>query len=73
MTLDKFISDIFNIVTIMATTIAVSSDTKENLRKFGEKGETFDQIIMRLMEDARWKKADERWNRILADDEFTPL
>lgn len=57
----------------MATTIAVSSDTKENLRKFCEKGETFDQIIMRLMEDVGWKKADERWNRILADEEFTLL
>ena len=57
----------------MATTLAVSSDTKENLRKFGEKGETFDQIIVRLMKDAGWKKADERWNRILEDEEFTPL
>lgn len=57
----------------MATTIAVSPETKENLRKFGEKGETFDQIITRLMEDAAWKKADSRWNRILEDEEFTPL
>lgn len=52
-----FISDIFDILIIMATTIAVSPDTKENLRKFGEKGETFDQIIRRLMEDAGWKKS----------------
>lgn len=57
----------------MATTIAVSPDTKENLRKFGEKGETFDQIIRRLMEDACWRKADARWNKILEDEEFTPL
>jgi len=57
----------------MVTTIAVSKETKEILRKFGEKGETFDQIIRRLIEDACWKKLDARWNRILEDEEFTPL
>ena len=39
----------------------------------GEKGETYDQIIRRLVRDAGWKKVDARWNRILEEDEFIPL
>ncbi|MGC9435306.1 MAG: DUF7557 family protein [Methanomicrobiales archaeon] len=57
----------------MVTTIAVSEETREILRTFGEKGETYDQIIRRLIEDACWKKLDARWNRILENEEFTPL
>ena len=57
----------------MATTIAVSSETKEMLRHFGEKGESYDNIIRRLIEDISWKELDDRWNKILADDEFISL
>ena len=58
---------------IMATTIAVSDQTKEELRLIGEKGESYDQIIQRLIKRAAIKKLDERWNKILENDEFIPL
>ena len=57
----------------MATTIAVANETKETLRLLGEKGESYDHIINRLIERAAWKKLDERWNRILNEDDFIPL
>ena len=55
------------------TTIAVSSDTKDILRKLGEKGESYDVIIRRLIEESNWKVLDERWNLILKHDQFIPL
>jgi hypothetical protein len=54
----------------MATTISVSGETKEILRRFGGKGETYDRIIMRHIEKANCTAAEERWNRILSEDEF---
>ena len=57
----------------MGTTIAVSSDTKEVLRQMGEKGESYDHIIQRLIEAAQLKKLDARWNKILEEDEFFSL
>lgn len=57
----------------MATTIAVSDDTKEILRQIGEKGESYNQIILRLIKTAAIKKMDERWNKILETDEFISL
>ncbi len=57
----------------MGTTIAVSEETKEMLRKLGEKGESYDSIIRSLIEEVGWKKLDKRWNRILKEDEFIPL
>lgn len=55
------------------TTVAVSQETKEMLRQLGEKGESYDNIINKLIKEASWKKLDERWNRILEEDEFIPL
>ncbi len=55
------------------TTIAVSYETKEMLRRLGEKGESYDKIIRKLIESGAWKELDERWNRILEEDEFIPL
>lgn len=57
----------------MCQTITVSPETKEDLKKFGEPGETYDQIIRRLMEDVCQNTADARWNAVLADEEFMPL
>lgn len=56
-----------------ATTIAVSSETKELLRQLGEKGESYNNIIRKLIKEAGWKKLDERWNKILENDEFISL
>jgi len=55
------------------TTISISKDTKELLRKMGGKGESFDAIIRKLLREANWKVLDERWNNILDEDEFIPL
>jgi hypothetical protein len=55
------------------TTISVSSTTKELLRRMGEKGESYDAIIRRLIDEAGWKSLDDRWNAILEGDEFIPL
>jgi len=58
---------------MMATTIAVSDHTKKELRLIGEKGESYDHIIQRLIKRAAIKRLDERWNKILENDEFIPL
>ena len=57
----------------MATTISVSDETKEILRSFGEKGETYDEIIRKLIKRSAWKELENRWNDILQKDEFIPL
>jgi len=56
-----------------ATTIAVSLETKEILRQFGEKGESYNDIIKKLIKEAGWKRLDKRWNKILENDEFIPM
>ena len=55
------------------TTIAVSSETKEILRNIGEKGESYNHIIRNLIKEVGWKRLDNRWNKILANDEFISL
>lgn len=55
------------------TTISLSRETKELLRKFGQKGETYDEIVRRLIERASIKELNERWNRILRDERFIAL
>jgi len=58
---------------VSSTTITVSSETKEILRRCGADRESYDHIIRKLIEKAGWEKLDNRWNRILAEDEFIPL
>ncbi len=63
-------------MTVMAsgmTTISLRKETKELLRRYGSKGQTYDQVIRELIEKASIKEHDARWNRILEDEEFTPL
>jgi Arc/MetJ family transcription regulator len=55
------------------TTICVKPETKKLLQEIGVKRETYDEIIRRLVREAGWKKLDERWNRILEEDEFISL
>jgi predicted transcriptional regulator len=59
--------------TAQATTIALSHSTKERLRKLAEKGETYEEVVLRLIDRAALKALDDRWNRILREEEFTPL
>jgi hypothetical protein len=58
---------------VSATTIAVSSETKEMLRHFGEKSKSYNHIIQKLIKEADWERLDNRWNKILANDEFILL
>lgn len=55
------------------TTIAVTQETKKALQQLGTKGETYDTIIQKLLQRFAWKKLDEKWNKILEEDEFIPL
>lgn len=55
------------------TTISITQQTKKALLDLGTKGETYDNIIKKLIKRCAWKKMDERWNKILAEDEFIPL
>ena len=55
------------------TTISLQRETKERLRKLGSKGQTYDEVIRGLLDLATIRELDDRWNRILADEEFNPL
>lgn len=57
----------------MATTISLDPATKELLRSYAAKGESYDAVVRRLLEDAGWSKLDDHWNKILEKDEFIPL
>lgn len=56
-----------------ATTIQISKETREELRQLGKKGETYDELIHRLMEIAKRIKFFENIDRILETEEFVPL
>ena len=55
------------------TTVALKPETKELLRQLGEKGESYDEIIQKLISESSMKKLDKRWNKILEEDEFISL
>lgn len=55
------------------TTIQVQKDTREMLRELGHKGETYDQLIRRLMEAARKLRFFQDLDRIVETEEFVPL
>ena len=51
------------------TTIPVEKDTRERLRSFGKKGETYDQILRRLMSLAEYEGFMEKQYERLKDKE----
>ena len=55
------------------TTIQIESSTREELKKYGIKGEKYDKIIKRLVEIAKRHEFYERQKRILETEEFVPL
>ena len=56
------------------TTIPVRKDTRDMLKSFGRKGETYDQILRELMKNAEYVKFMETQYRILENKEdFIPL
>lgn len=57
----------------VTTTIAVSEETRDMLKKFGEKGETYDEIIRKAFEIAKMELFFDRQDAILKKGEFVPL
>ncbi len=55
------------------TTIQISKMTRDQLRKLGMKGETYDQVLNRLIEMARKNAFFNDIDRILENEEFVPL
>ena len=55
------------------TTIQVSKATRDLLRQLGRKGETYDQVLNRLIETARRAAFFQDIDRILETEEFVPL
>ena len=55
------------------TTIQISKMTREQLRHLGRKGETYDQVLNRLIEMARKSAFFKDVDRILETEEFVPL
>ena len=51
------------------TTIPVERETRERLRSFGKKGETYDQILRRLLSLAEYEGFMERQYERLKDKE----
>jgi len=51
------------------TTIPVAKETREHLRSFGKKGETYDQILRRLMSLAEYEGFMEKQYERLKDKE----
>lgn len=65
----------------MATTIQIKEDTREKLKRFGYKGESYDNIIERLMSyfeelnvekliEKRWKKLQKEKEQYVSLDEI---
>lgn len=55
------------------TTIQISKMTRDLLRLMGKKGETYDQVLNRLIGMARRFAFFEDIDRILETEEFVPL
>lgn len=56
------------------TTIPVDKETRDRLKIFGLKGETYDDIINRLMEQVEYEEFMERqYRRLEEKDKFIPL
>ena len=54
-------------------TIQISKMTREQLRQLGRKGETYDQVLNRLIKMARKTAFFNDIDRILETEEFVPL
>ncbi len=55
------------------TTIQLQKETREELREFGKKGETYEDVIKKLMEIAKRVEFFEDIDRILETEEFVSL
>lgn len=51
----------------MNTTISISKETKEQIMEFGNKGETYDEILVRILTSSKERQVQE----ILMDEKDT--
>jgi len=57
----------------MMTTIRVSVNTRNRLKRLASKGQTYEDLLRRLLDDAEMRMLYEREKRILETEEFIPL
>jgi hypothetical protein len=58
----------------MTTTIPLEKETRERLRSFGKKGETYDQILRRLMSIAEYEEfMNRQYERLMDKKAFVSL
>ena len=55
------------------TTIQISRETREKLKKIGSKGQTYDEVIQKLLEIAQKVAFFNELDRISDNEEFIPL
>ncbi len=55
------------------TTIQVSKETREKLKKLGRKGQTYDEVIENLLEISKKAMFLNELDRIADTEEFIPL
>lgn len=55
------------------TTIPLTKETRDLLKKYGQKGETYDELIRRLLLVAEQVEFARRQKRILEEEEFVPF
>ncbi|EQB72930.1 MAG: DUF7557 family protein [Thermoplasmataceae archaeon] len=55
------------------TTIQVSTETREKLKKLGRKGQTYEEVIENLIEISKKAMFFSELDRIADTEEFTPL
>jgi len=55
------------------TTIPVSGEVRDRLKRLAAKGETYDALLRRMIKDAETRVLYEREKRILETEEFVPL
>ncbi len=58
---------------MVQTTIQVSKETREKLKKIGSKGQTYDEIIEKLLEIGQKVAFFSELDRISDSEEFIPL
>jgi len=61
------------LVVMGLTTIPVTAEVRDRLKRLASKGETYDQLLRRLVRDAEARLLYEREKRILETEEFVPL
>jgi hypothetical protein len=55
------------------TTIPLTKETRDLLKRYGRKGETYDELIRRLLRVAEQVEFAKRQKRILEEEEFVPI